>query len=143
MTGRRASAPTGPQGAGPGDAMLPLLVPLPGRGTAHDLPPRWDGRKVAWEPWREEPQTFICGRGTHDQIRCATCRTNQPRLTCTGTTAAEGAHPARRLLAYRCRGCGHDTVVELARQGMQVWDLDDSDYGDVGSHDPTPHAYDH
>jgi len=26
---------------------------------------------------------------------------------------------------------------------MQVWDLDDSDYGDVGSHDPTPHAYDH
>ena len=33
--------------------------------------------------------------------------------------------------------------VELARQGMQVWDLDDSDYGDVGSHDPTPHAYDH
>lgn len=125
------------------DAMLPLLIPLPGRAAAHDLPPRWDGRKVTWQPWREQPLVFLCGPRASGRTHCTSCRTSQPRMTCSGTVSGEDTYPVRRLFAYRCSGCGQDTVVELAPQGMQVWELDDSDYGDAGSFDPAPHAYDH
>lgn len=114
---------------------------------AHDLPPRWDGDPVDWSPWQPLPAVTIC-----PPLRtqgCDNCGSATRPLTCHGTrTIAYGPnvipigrsrlhdrHIHARLVVHRCPDCHHDTVFDPHTD--QWWDLDDSDYQDAGSWEPT------
>lgn len=127
----------------PDQGMLPLLREIPG-GRRHDLPPSWDGRAITWDPWGDEPANFACrGRRSHDLTpTCPACRRTGWRLMCHGRTQVDPTVSVHRLIAYRCRHCGHDTVTSISADGMQDWDLDDSDYQDTGSWNRAP-RHDH
>lgn len=168
----RADAPT-PKAAAVALGVVPPPPGFwPGRDPAagdlftatreHDLPPRWDGRTVTWEPWRAPADMFVCpparGRGRDRCTRCGstaaqaltagivhplpgdTVATDRVRRTSrTGReyvsgTMAVPAWPVIRLHAFRCPHCLHDTVWDCEQD--QWWDLDPGDYGPDGSTDP-------
>lgn len=139
--------------------MTDLLTGL----RAHDLPPRWDGLAVVWDGWHPQLPAFICpppklpdccrrcgsitqaviNRGrvarvpavTHDAIEAADDR--RDRLP-TGERHRIKAKALLRLYAFRCPDCKHDQVLDI--DSNELWDLDDTDYGDDGStFDPVAH----
>lgn len=107
---------------------------------AHDLPQFWDGQKVTWGPWgpNVDRELFICPPPRAVSQVCPHCGAQDDPSRAEGRILVDGS-PASRyirsLIAYRCPLCLHDTVEDW-RTGEQ-WMLDDSDYTDVGSFDPT------
>lgn len=132
----------------------------------HDLPPKWDGRIVEWTGWEPSlAPVFICPPPrvpVRDESprRCEYARgTNTERnvgivAVSPATTQADldyenenrrllgGAVGKRPLLAYRrlvvtrcCHVCCQDAVYDMDTD--ELWDLDDTDYGDEGSVAPT------
>ena len=124
---------------------------LPRAPRAHDLPPRWDGRRVEWTEWETFRTTMVYhGRST----ACVLCLSVDEAMVTSGGILAEPGEvvPIRRprtaydalvnqraekrgawigvLYAFRCRECGHDQVLD---GDDNWWDLEDSDYGDEGS----------
>lgn len=122
--------------------------------TRHDLPPRWDGRAVEWQPWARPVSTI---RFHHKPDACDCGSTKQPLVTAglrdpePGTTVPTErvkrsprtgrtwlvpgpevpAWPALTLRAIRCVDCHVDIVVD--EETGDTWELDASDYGDAGS----------
>jgi hypothetical protein len=123
------------------------LVAVPS-GDLHDLPPRWDGLSVVWRGWDEFDMRSCPPRG------CDSCGHfgalvnlglvgDEPQMSHEDVEhddrAVRLAFSMRsrrerkswlRLTAFRCTGCGLDVVVDDERN---VWDLDESDYGEAGS----------
>lgn len=113
----------------------------------HDLPPRWDGLPVEWADWKAQPQTFICPPPRRP-TRCEQCGSEAQPLMTHGrvwTNPADappairsarlrrGRHLVGIITAFRCRGCGQDTVLDIVGK---MWVLDPTDYsGDDGSWD--------
>lgn len=117
--------------------------------TMHDLPPAWDGQRVTWSAWVDEPTSLRFHR-TPDA--CSGCGARSEPLIATGRrqpmpgatfdveqTRPDGtirrrtvpAWPINDLFAYRCRTCGHDVIHDERADAW--WDLDPADYGDDGS----------
>lgn len=120
------------------------------------LPSKWDGRDVVWEEL-EPAQVLICPPAPADGERCERCHSIAPRRQWRGVVWCkpgdfvtqrsetrsrrtywrdhEIQHGERvvfdNLHAFRCQGCGLDTVLELI-SGAE-WVLDESDYGPEGS----------
>lgn len=119
----------------------------------HDLPPKWDGLAVIWEPWEPAGDIFICPAAP---TGCTECGSTATPISSRGTVAVSHivtrqrladyltnrsrlgplAYRARilgtgRLFAYRCPDCHHDSVHDLNTR--ESWDLDCTDYGDDGS----------
>lgn len=147
------------------DGMLPILLPLPSRLDLMraPLPTAWDGERVTWDPLTEQPLIFLCARGRRNPpkpVACERCKTTESawhsvgtrhprpgatmpveeaRKTRSGRTylvVVEGpAWPLRDLVAYRCVGCGLDTVYD-DRAG-ESWVLGPEDYGPGGSVAPS------
>lgn len=96
----------------------------------HDLPPLWDGEPVVWGRWRPPVAIFMCNRSARvEPAFCTACHSTANPALATGTVGR-----FRRLTAFRCPDCGHDTVAD-ADTG-EVWDLDPTDYQDEGSTAP-------
>lgn len=127
----------------------------------HDLPPFWDGEKVRWEPWSDGGRIIICPPPRIEETACDQCGVidQSKKLICSGMRLDQGVKnyrekrrlpagktywhttmlpPAwiRDLVAFRCHHCGHDRVWD--QRTDEWWDLDESDYSDDGSHNPTP-----
>jgi hypothetical protein len=113
-------------------------------GRPHDLPPLWDGRHVTWSPWRDvDPGSLAihapsdafactgCGWITETQMRSIGRLHPEPGATFTIDGTELPAWPVAVLAVRRCTGCGLDQVTDL--DTGDVWDLDDTDYGDTGS----------
>lgn len=123
----------------------------------HDLPPRWDGRIVVWQGWQAQPPAFICPPprpscciacgSTAQRVINSGLVARSPRITHTDLADDEEnrrrlgslAHKrpliaTYRLRVFRCPDCRHDEVHDGDTD--QLWELDDSDYGDDGSVDP-------
>lgn len=125
-------------------------------GRHHDLPVTWDGRPVTWRPWSvlvsslrfhvpaEDLACRVCGLveesavaiGSRQPVESATVPEPVERRTRSGRKYLVVVDVPERpsffdLLAYRCRGCGHDVVHDV-RTG-EWWDLDVDDYGPGGS----------
>lgn len=107
----------------------------------HDLPPRWDGRPVVWGEWDDTGRAFMCP--PPKPHRCERCGSTRPRLFNVGrvwtnlvTTApaTDAATERQRLIgiisAFRCPGCGHDSVLDHQNR---EWVLDETDYTADGS----------
>lgn len=131
----------------------------------HDLPPLWDGLAVVWEPWTNLlggdafARVFICPRPPKPEC-CGACGSLTPAVHARGyvarvpavshdrireVDAARARLPIKarhhvapkallRLFAFRCPDCRHDVVHDITTDEM--WDLEPSDYGDVGSDRP-------
>jgi Zn finger protein HypA/HybF involved in hydrogenase expression len=113
----------------------------------NDLPPRWDGRVVVWEGWKDSmPNVFICPPTKRDV--CPNCGSGEPSTrnrglvakkrsttldTIEGTARAHqvGRVATWRLFAFRCTNCHHDQVWDMDLN--ELWDLDHTDYGPEGS----------
>lgn len=121
MTLSRKPAPT--------DDALALTV-----GPPRPLPVAWDGAPVEWSPFRI-PQVFICPPTPEC---CPTCGDTSPSAHAQGRVhhPTYPYAPPRMLClsAYRCPGCGLDTVLDHATG--EWWTLDDTDYGPEGSNPP-------
>lgn len=126
------------------------------RTRPNEFPVKWDDRPVEWNT--EDPMPgralshfdFTCnGCGASDApVDCyvgrvdpapgATFEVDRERKLPSGRTYVRTvdvpAWPLARLSLYRCLACGHDEVYD--HETEQLWDLDDSDYGDAGSVDP-------
>lgn len=102
----------------------------------YDLPPRWDGRPISWEPWaaglggltltlhRRTPPCPYCGVRVEPHVAAGHFDDHD------GPTRLM---PRRgRLYAFRCPRCSADTVTD--DQG-ETWTLDETDYSDEGSYD--------
>lgn len=116
----------------------------------HDLPPRWDGMPVDWGTWSPSKGIRLCGRTARSVHRCTHCGSTSLPVTSTGrvwewdepdpdpaVSSFDASGPqanTRRLAliltAFRCPSCRHDWVLDI---DGQAWDLDDTDYTDVGS----------
>lgn len=116
----------------------PAQLQLP---REHDLPPRWDGDAVLWEPWRDELEITMCPPPRSPE-RCSDCgSTKAPTNTFGriwfGVDDPAGGPPRRppdkMLSLSRCRDCQGDTVFDGFGPNAQAWRLDPSDYGDNGS----------
>lgn len=132
------------------------LTALP---SLHDLPPAWDGRPVTWGPWRETRTSLVFHTSPQDQACTACGLIGEPdialgtvppdpgetvdvpniRTLRSGRTYQSGmkaipAWPVVCLVAFRCTGCGHDTVLD--QRTDETWDLDPDDYGPDGSTGP-------
>lgn len=111
----------------------------------HDLPPKWDGRRVEWSAfeWSHDAmgggQVFICPPPAEPDA-CSACGGTKPTITATGTVhplPGDGHDwPVKQLVVWRCMDCRHDVVYDMARGA--TYDLDETDYGDDGSHEPVP-----
>lgn len=123
----------------------------------HDLPVTWDGVRIKWRPWTDTRSSLAahlpdeelacdrCGLIDERLVTCgsrppepgATIRATKTRRTRSGreytVTVDVPAHEYLDLWAFRCRGCGHDTVLD-DRTGDR-WDLEPDDYGPEGSAD--------
>ena len=101
----------------------------------HDLPPKWDGRVVAWSTWHPARELFICPPPKPEP--CRACKSTAPSTFTAGvvhplagetvmvdrvkTTVsgreyvagkmAKAAWPVVRLHLFRCTDCGHDVVL--------------------------------
>jgi hypothetical protein len=120
------------------------------RGLGNDLPPKWDGRPVEWEGWRNL-ETSMALHLPVDDLTCRACGAIGERAINSGKRlrtfrkeqrTKSGAiylstqryrRPVRDLFAFRCRHCGHDQVLDTSTD--QLWDLDPSDYSDEGSYE--------
>lgn len=129
-------------------------------GHKHDLPPTWDGQVVRWKPWQPTEDIQICP--PPKPVKCVRCKSTKPPLlafglvhprpgatmTVTETVPSRRqpgasferskqvpAWPTLRLSAFRCPDCKLDDVWD--RDTDTWWELDDSDYGDEGSHPPS------
>ena len=124
---------------------------------AHDLPVSWDGVPVTWRPWSDARST-LAYHASDEELACEQCGLIDEPITTSGlrpaldrATRAElrtrhtrSGHPytvavdvpttpVYDLHTFRCRGCGHDTVLD-DRTG-ELWDLEPDDYGPDGSTD--------
>lgn len=119
--------------------------------SRHDLPPLWDGRRVDWSPWVEEPHTTLIFHRPAHEFACTGCGwIRDTDLHATGRlhpepgatftvlphprarhTTEVPAWPVVRLAVRRCTGCGLDEVTDI--ETGEVWDLEPSDYTDAGS----------
>lgn len=133
---------------------------LPRAPHAHDLPPHWDGHRVEWGGWEVEPWSTLpfhmrreccqaCGHVpgvgqqvlNHGRVRSEPGefvpfrRPRDYHQAAVNQRAERDGAGLGRLVAFRCPNCSHDVVVEFSRSTpvLEVWDLDDSDYGDEGS----------
>lgn len=112
----------------------------------HDLPPRWDGLPVQWGQWEDTATIVVCPPPKPE--RCDRCKSDRPRLLNIGRIWTDplaappaigiarlrrGRHLVGILSAFRCPECGHDSVLDPEDQ---YWDLDETDYADVGSTEP-------
>jgi hypothetical protein len=106
----------------------------------HDLPPLWDGQVVQWSPWTDEGgidgRTTLVFHVPADHWACTGCGwIRDTELRAVGTlmpdSVADTAWPVVRLIVRRCPGCQLDQVTDISTG--EVWDLDDTDYGDTGS----------
>ena len=128
---------------------------LPTAARAHDLPPRWDGQRVEWGGWRDDP-IFVCPP-PRQQPTCHFCGSPARPLVNHGrvwTKPGAATLPRARtyqqavvrqaaerngvvvlhLWAYRCPDCRRDHVDTIGgNQPGESWDLDDTDYDDDGS----------
>jgi hypothetical protein len=101
-----------------------------------DLPPRWDGAPVEWEPWQAETPMFVCPP-PKDMGACRDCGSLESRVTAKGiVTPLPGVHRigGHQLRAFRCPDCQHDQVWDSLTD--EVWDLDPDDYSMNGSWPP-------
>lgn len=127
----------------------------------HDLPPRWDGRRVTWGPWTLTQSTMMHHAKAEDLV-CGHCGAIDWEPTAFGTihlnpdetrierkvltTKSGGHYLADRpttdpwvwaLLVSRCTHCATDRVLD--RRDGTTWVLDPDDYTDQGSYpDDTP-----
>lgn len=100
----------------------------------HDLPPLWDDQPVQWQGWERPVWTTLALHLPLESLACRKCGNLAAASRNAGVVRPPGAgHPTRRLFATRC-DCGHDQVYDLDTD--ELWDLEDSDYGDAGSVDP-------
>lgn len=110
---------------------------LPTAPRAHQLPPKWDGCTVEWGEWSRDNNSL---RFHLRDDCCPWCGSITERVYALGLVRADGpgmafmrksrGYQLGRLHVFRCTGCHHDQVTDLA--GI-TWDLDDDDYGDDGS----------
>lgn len=116
---------------------------------AHDLPPRWDGRRVEWHGWTMPPPSSLQFHAPPDC--CRACGSLEPQPFNRGTIWAKPGEAAPRhkpktyaeavtnrikgsLMVFRCPDCRHDVVLGRSPgRSLEMWDLDESDYVDVGS----------
>lgn len=104
------------------------------RARPHDLPHLWDGRPVQWSTWQDQRLPSLVFHVPADHWACTGCGwIRDTELRSVGTLMPTGGeqHPVVRLLVRRCPGCLLDEVTDIATG--QVWDLDDTDYGQTGS----------
>ena len=109
---------------------------LPQAPRANRLPPKWDGATVEWEEWEVDLSSWrfhvkldpypYCGSTDERVMAIGRVRNDGPARS---IQSARG-YRLGRMSAYRCTGCWHDQVIDLAGA---LWDLDDSDYDDDGS----------
>lgn len=96
----------------------------------YDLPPLWDGVPIAWGEWSRIDTSLVY----HLHAENFACE------KCGGIDEQDIAHGRRghliNLRAARCRHCGHDQVTDLLTD--ECWDLDETDYADIGSNGDTP-----
>lgn len=98
-------------------------------GAFGPLPISWDGEPVEWGPWEPTAPMFLCDRS----------RRKQAQAVCTGCGRSSNGQPicwgkrrgVRDLIAFRCTGCGHDSVLD--RRTNEAWELGPEDYGAAGS----------
>jgi hypothetical protein len=129
------------------------LVAVPDSGL-HDLPPRWDGKPVAWRGWERPEALFICPPRKDPCESCGSLADQTMNVGLVGDDPAmtpedverddqlvrAGYKPPRsrkswlKLTAFRCVDCGADSVLD---DDDEVWTLDLSDYGDAGSTEGT------
>lgn len=125
-------------------------------GHDHDLPPKWDGRKVTWGQWQSTSPTTVDFHLPANERSCTECGSLADPDTNRGKVAAhwdetevveevrrtksgreyvrDVERPARQkttLVALRCPDCDHDQVLDMTTS--EAWDLDSSDYTDTGS----------
>ncbi|MGX5770818.1 hypothetical protein ACWKWN_08710 [Microbacterium trichothecenolyticum] len=95
------------------------------------LPISWDGEVVEWGPWEPALPIWICDRSRRGKRPlvdvCAACgRESQASPLAWGKRRG-----IRDLVAFRCIGCGHDSVLD--RRTDEAWELGPEDYGLAGS----------
>lgn len=105
------------------------------------LPISWDDEPVEWEPWHPALPLFICDRSRRTPVVdvCARCgRPSQGQMLEWAGRRARGHHVSwgkrqgiRDLIAFRCVGCGLDTVLDYRTD--ESWELGPEDYGCAGS----------
>lgn len=118
----------------------------------HDLPPRWDGHAVVWEPWQLSDHGSLRYHSALEVLACTACgslnplhwrstgarallpATSHDHIRSASAMGKGGRYALRTLSATRCLDCGHDQVYDL--DAAELWDLDPSDYGDDGSVPP-------
>lgn len=109
-----------------GQSMLSLFEePTAAR---HDLPPLWDGVPVDWREWSRINTTLIHHAEAED-LACDKCGAVDELDVTFGRRG-----PMINLCASRCRHCGQDQVTDMLTGTL--WDLDETDYADIGSEPP-------
>lgn len=132
---------------------LPLSLVYDG-GRQHDLPPKWDGRRVEWSGWELPPPMTLdfhvdrevchgCASGARKVLSWGTTMPEpgetvpvwKPRRTKSGRSyeaaGRSAATPFRQLMALRCVDCRLDVVWDMKTD--EWWDLDAGDYSSEGS----------
>ncbi|XBB66883.1 hypothetical protein ABFU82_22665 [Nocardioides sp. WV_118_6] len=108
----------------------------------HDLPPAWDGLPVEWRGWIAAATTLSYHLPL-EETACRRCGSLNEQLLNVGVIdhgprgdARDPEEPRHhvRLFAFRCPDCRHDQVLD--QDDDQLWDLDETDYGDDGSVPP-------
>lgn len=135
----------------PAAGALALFMPGGGDGREFDLPPKWDGRAVAWQPW--STTSTPAGEGEYG-TPCPHCGSFENALITQGvgeddptdyiivtvpSVGPDGVGTVERrqrvrpqlvLTVTRCPECLHDTVRDPL---TGTCDLDEGDYGPDGS----------
>ncbi|WRS29642.1 hypothetical protein U6G28_08955 [Actinomycetaceae bacterium MB13-C1-2] len=99
------------------------------------LPALWDGMPITWEPFeRDYGYVQLCSPviGWNHPVVCPGCHQEWPPKW-----SARGLNSRNlwELWVERCEYCGHDQITEF-NNNFTVWDLDESDYGPLGSNPP-------
>lgn len=101
----------------------------------HDLPPKWDGHPVAWQPWTDWHDNTTAAYHREPPVEvCEYCGHRGPRVICHGIAERPDGRIYARLTANRCPDCKHDQVLDFTTE--TTWDLGPEDYGDDGSVEP-------
>lgn len=111
----------------------------------HDLPPAWDGLRVEWRGWIAAATTLSYHLPL-EETACRRCGSLDEQMLNVGVVDhgprgdTDPGEPRRqvRLFAFRCPDCRHDQVLD--QDDDQLWDLDETDYGDDGSVPPARDA---